>query len=190
MALGLVWLGNEMPLTEGSFSGPGTSSAFVHAEDDPFGSGVMYVYCPGPGGRFAWDTSLRNTGPLPVTILGSDPGPIPVDVISKTNSSWQDGLAAGRKATPANTLLATHDLVDAAHAALLTPSKPITIQPRDEVDLWVWYRTGTSAIPSGGREIIRSLRVRFSVLGFERVAEIPMHDGVGIEGSPCAGTPN
>jgi hypothetical protein len=78
-----------------------------------------------------------------------------------------------------------HDLVDAAHATLLTPSNPITIKPMDELDVWVWYRMGSGAEESGGRQAFRSVRVRFSILGLDRVADIPMRDGVGVQGTPC-----
>jgi hypothetical protein len=181
----VVWRAIDMPLSQGSSSGPGESAVFLRSEDDPYGSGTMYVYCPGANGRFPWATSIRNTGTEPVTILGSDPGPIPVDVISKTNGAWQDALAAGQRVTPSNTLMQTHDLGDAAHAAPITPSNPITIGPRDEIELWVWYRTGSAPPLEGGRQIFRSLWIRFSVLAQEREAEIPTRDGVGVQGGPC-----
>jgi hypothetical protein len=188
LTAGTVFLTNVyMPLEEGSSVGPDQSvagSLFERSIDDPFGSGSMWLYCGRPNGRFAWYITLRNTGPLPVTVLGGDSGPIPIPVMEQGNSFWLVDLAAGRLSTPTDTPIEMHGFTNPRTAPVLSPT---VIAPGRELEVWARYAIGGLVVDNaGGRSYQRSLRVRYSILGIERIVDVPLHDGVAIESPPCS----
>ena len=176
---GLVLATTYEPLEEGSWTGADSiapPSLFMRIDQDPFGSGAMWVYCYTPNGRFAWGTTLRNAGPLPVTILGGDPGPLGGVDLSRTNSFRLVDFALAPTQPPGT--------ADPGHLPTLTP---VTLQSGDEVSIWARFEDGGLATQSGATSFVRSLWVRYSVLGVERAAEVSLRNGVGVEstGASC-----
>ena len=183
---GIVVLGNVyMPITEGSGSGPDNtpSSRFARSDADPFGTGTMFVYCSAPDTTFAWFISLRNNGPLPLTVLAGEHGPYWIPQWAEGNGFWLVDLAGFRDPAPATTPIQSHGWTDPVTAPTLTPT---TLNPGDEVEVWARFRTGRLSRGAGTFQWIRSIWVRYSVLGIERTAEVPLRDGVGLGGQPCA----
>jgi hypothetical protein len=172
-----------MPLEQGSTSGSDddfSDSRFLRTETDPFGSGTLYVYCAKPKGDFAWLISLRNTSPLPVTLLGLGEGPLVL-----ADQGFVDGfgirdLAPLRAAEPADTPLTSHDYLDPRKAPTLAP---VTLASGDEFEVWVRYATGDQ-MAGEGTITTRSIPVRYRILVVERSAEVLLRDGVGIT-QPC-----
>jgi hypothetical protein len=172
-----------MPLEQGSSSGSDEAypdSRFLRTETDPFGSGTLYVYCAKPKGDFAWLISLRNTGPLPITLLRLGSGPLVLAEQGIEDGFGIHDLALARSAEPADAPLASHGFVDPREAPTLGP---ITLASNDEVEVWVRYATG-SRLAAEGTVATRSIPVRYRVLVVERSAEVPLRDGVGIT-QPC-----
>jgi hypothetical protein len=182
LAVGFVWLGNVyQPLSEGYWVGGDTiapGSLFVRIERDPFGDGSMWVYCDQPNGRFAWGTTFRNDGPLPVTILGGDPGPLRGVDMSDSNDFRLVDFALAPNQPPGT-----------ADPRQLPSMTPVTLASGDELPIWARFELGGLAAQSGTGESMRSLSVRYSVLGVERTAEVALRDGVGVEGAQTACPP-
>jgi hypothetical protein len=170
-----------MPLTQGSSSGDTTFAGdrFLRLETDPFGSGSLWVYCPTPPGDFAWMVSVRNDGPLPITLLGLGDGPVAL-------GNGEDGpgirdLAAYRVAEPLDTPLTSHGTRDPRKAPTLAP---IDIAAGAEFEVWVRWWTGAVPWADGTGRVTRSIPLRYRILGIERSADVTMRDGVGFV-APC-----
>jgi hypothetical protein len=133
------------------------------------GDGVVWDYCFRPDATFAWHISLRNNGPLPTTLLGGAQNP--------KSSSSQEAFALRDLAT--YRVSQAGGPSDPANASVLPPT---TLAPGGEVEVWARDTTG-SMLPSPTAEW--TIWVRFSTLGIERTAEVPLRDGIGIEGSAC-----
>lgn len=183
LGIGSLVLANVyMPLTEGSASGPDSAwpgGLYARNEQDPFGTGTMYVYCSVPNARFAVLLSIRNDGPLPVTILGSTPSDLTANEAAGGNQFWLTDLASARVATPTDTPALSHEATDPRTTATMAPT---VIAPGDELELWARFRTGGIAMPRGSASWGRSLGVRYSVLGIERTVEVSLRDGFRVEG--------
>lgn len=167
-----------MPLTEGSFVGPDIDtpgSLFVADVSNPMDQGALWTWCFTPGRTFAWHVSLRNEGPLPVTILGSGSGSPSVFV--------QTDFAVAREVLPDTTPTDTHEIIENSATAPVLP--PTTLAPNDELELWARFRMGDEPEGSDTTAWKQSLSVRYSVLGLERMVDVPFRDGVGIDGAPC-----
>jgi hypothetical protein len=179
---GCLYLGNVyQPLTEGSWAGadaiaPG--SLFVRVDSDPFGDGAMWVYCYQPRGHFAWGTAIRNNGPLPVTILGGDPGPLRGVDMSGSNSFRLVDFALAPNQPPGTT-----------NPQQLPSMAPVALASGDEVSIWARFEDGGLAAQSGATASMRWLWIRYSALGVERTAEVALRDGVGVESSQAACPP-
>lgn len=173
---GVLYLGNGyQPLTEGSWAGADSiapPSLFLRIDSDPFGGGGMWVYCSEPNGRFAWGTSIRNDGPLPVTILGGAPGPLAGVDMSDSNSFRLVDFALAPLEPPGTT-----------DPQQLPAMAPVTLANGGEVSIWARFQEGGVAIQAGGTASVRSLWIRYSVLGVDRTAEVALRDGVGVEGT-------
>lgn len=175
IAAGVLVLANVyQPLREGSWAGADSiapAGLFARVDTDPFGSGSMFVYCYQPNGRFAWGTTLRNDGPLPVTILGGDPGPfMPGDMSASNTFRLIDFAIAPNQ--PGN-----------EDPNKLSAMSPVTLASGDEVSIWARFEMGGMDAQSGATMSMRSLWVRYSVLGVQRTAEVALRDGVGAEGT-------
>ncbi len=183
LAGGYIFLANAyMPLAEGNGSGPDSGipgSLFARALDDPFGSGRQYVYCSEPNGRIDWYVSLINNGPLPVTILGGDPGPGRVTSDTHVNGFSLVDLAIYRQALPADTAAFGQDRTDPRTAPAMPPT---TLEQGDQLEVWARFQTGSLQLQSDSTISLRSVWVRYSVLGVVRTAEVPLRDGVAVEG--------
>jgi hypothetical protein len=173
-----------LPLEQGSSSGPDTNvpgSRYLRTESDPFGSGSLYVYCGKPAGDFAWMVSLRNDGPVTITLLGLGDGPLALaDQVLEDGFGIHD-LAPYRAAEPTDTPLTSHDARDPRKAPAL---RPVEIAPGDEFEVWVRWSTGSTLLAEGSLLTSRSIPVRYRILGVERSAQVPLRDGVGVE-APC-----
>lgn len=171
-----------MPLEQGSSTGTDggfPDSRYLRSETDPFGSGSLYLYCGKPPGDFAWMVSLRNNGPLPITVLGLGDGRLALaDQRDKGEFGIHD-LAPYRAAEPTGTPLTSHDLRDPRKAPTLGP---VDLASNDEFEVWVRYATGGPS--PEGTLVTRSIPVRYRILGIERSAEVPLRDGVGVT-TPC-----
>jgi hypothetical protein len=155
-----------MPLGQGSSVGPGPTM-FVRSVEA--GGGSVWDYCFRPDATFAWHVSLRNNGPLPITLLGG--------AQSLTSNSSQEAFILRDLAT--YRLSQTGGPSDPANASVLPPT---TLAPGGELEVWARYTTG-SMLPNATVE--STIWVRFSTLGIERTAEVPLRDGIGIDGTPC-----
>jgi hypothetical protein len=155
-----------MPLGQGSSVGPGPTM-FVRSIEA--GGGKVWDYCFRPDATFAWHVSLRNNGPLPITLLGGGQ--------SLTSDSTREAFILRDLAT--YRLVQTGGPSDPASAPVLPPT---TLAPGGEVEVWARYTAG-SMLPNPTVE--STIRVRFSTLGIERTAEVPLRDGVGIDGTAC-----
>lgn len=178
-ATGLFVTTLYLPLTEGSSVGsdqetPG--SLFVTSISSPMESGSLWTWCFTPGANFAWFASLRNTGPLPVTIFGAG-------LPAHPDGFDQVDFAQARVATPADTPTYTHAMI--SNAATAPVLQPTTLAPGDELEVWARFKMGDGPEGQGVTVWKQSLSVHYSVLGFERTADVPFRDGVGIDGAPC-----
>jgi hypothetical protein len=172
---GYVVLANVyMPLTQGSGSAPGPAY-FLRATADRSGGGSLYVYCSQASGTFAWHTTLRNSGVWPVTVLGGAPGPGAVTEHTGLNSFSLVDLALYRDSV-------SDQPTAPGTAASLAPTM---LNPGDEVDVWARYRTGSIVLGANARASERWIFIRYAVLGVERTAEVPLRDGVAVEGPPA-----
>jgi hypothetical protein len=183
LAGGYLFLANTyMPLTEGSGSGPDSGipgSLFARATEDPSGGRTQFVYCSRANSRIDWFITLVNNGPLPVTILGGDPGPDRGTSVTDGNGFSLVDLAVYRQALPADTPAMSHDRTDPRTA----PSMPATtVAQGDELEVWARFQTGSLELPSSTGAAKSSIWVRYSVLGVVRTAEVPLRDGIAVEG--------
>ena len=55
----------------------------------------------------------------------------------------------------------------------------------DELDVWARFQTGDLQLQDGTSASVRSVWVRYSVLGVVRTDEVPLRDGIRVEGG-CA----
>jgi hypothetical protein len=183
LAAGYLFLANAyMPLAEGGGAGPDSGipgSLFARSVADPFGTGTQFVYCSESSSRIDWFITLMNNGPLPVTVLGGDPGPGRVTPVTDANDFSLVDLAIYRQALPADTPPASHDRTDPRTA----PAMPATtIASGDQLEVWARFQTGSLQLPSSTSMSVRSVWVRYSVLGVVRTAEVPLRDGIRVEG--------
>jgi hypothetical protein len=168
-----------MPLTQGSSVGPDIDtpgSLFVAAQSSPMDQGSLWTWCYTPGRTFAWYISLRNNGPLPVTILGSGQGGPPAVFYLVDFAQLRQGL-------PDNTPTLTHEIITNSATAPVLPAT--TLAADDEIEVWARFKIGDVPLDSGATEWTQTLSVRYSVLGIERTVDVPLRDGVGVDGSPC-----
>lgn len=173
-----------MPLVAGSAVGPDASvpeSLFLRFEDasvqDERGT---WVYCGKPNGRFASYVTLRNDGPLPLTVLGAGEPARPADA----NGFRLTDLAAYRLPMPADTPVLSHQAYDPWAAPVLAPT---TLEPGAELEAWARFAIGDLAhVEAGAGVFHEGIGIRYSVLGIARSAEVTMRDDVGIERQACA----
>jgi hypothetical protein len=120
LAVGSIWIANYVPLGQGSY-GFGTLRSDVREIDiDAFDiSGVVFEVPVGRNGRFRYRFSIRNDGPLPVTIrrIGSS-GP------------WGSDSQLGRRATRmvADASTGTASPFERWHAFSLAPGREALIE--------------------------------------------------------------
>jgi hypothetical protein len=183
LAGGYLFLANAyMPIAEGGGSGPDSGvpgSLFARSVADPFSAGTQFVYCSEPSSRIDWFMTLMNNGPLPVTILGGDPGPGRVTTDTNVNGFSLVDLARYRQALPADTPAYSHDRTDPRTAPAMPPT---TLASEDQLEVWARFQTGTLQLQSDSTMSVRSVWVRYSVLGVVRTAEVPLRDGVAVAG--------
>ena len=183
LAGGYLFLANAyMPLAEGSGSGPDSGipgSLFARSATDPFGSGTQFVFCSKPSSRIDWNVALINNGPLPVTLLGGDPGPGRVTSDTSVNGFSLVDLAIYRQALPADTPAMSHDRTDPRTAPAMSAT---TIASGDQLEVWARFQTGSLQLQRDSSMSVRSVWVRYSVLGVVRTAEVPLRDGIAVEG--------
>jgi hypothetical protein len=143
-----------------AISGAGQTGAF----------GPTYVYCSVPNHRFAVSMTLTNTGLLPVSILGADPGP-GAPTTTDGDSFFLVDLASHRQ-----------PLDDPLTAPALPPT---SIDHGQSLDVWARYQTMDKALPDGSAALRSTAWVRYSVLGIVRTAEVQLFDSVEIQGGDC-----
>jgi hypothetical protein len=165
---------NYQPLVPGSTSG-GDDPYLVSAVMSPFDDGTMYTFCRDPGKVAHTIQTLRNDGPVPITLIG--PASRAEDAIQLV------GLAAVRPRNPDGSI----DSGSWLDASATTPLPPTVIDPGTEIELWLSFRLPTVPMSAGSTMSIRSLPIRFSVLGLERSVEVSMRDGFAFSGDPCPG---
>ena len=160
------------PVEFGSSSGYRDGPLFVsRVEPDADGQGGpgWYHYLMQPGGHFAVVVSVRNTGPVPISILDSQELGYAIAfrleslalVDGPNGESYEDWTSA-------------------------PPLASVELAPGDEVRLWAIYRirdacadgTPWMAGSSGGRSVIP---IRYRELGLERTAEVQMRYGVTLD---------
>ncbi len=162
-----------MPIVQGSSVGAvnGPSGGRFLRQDslEAQEGGARWVYCAIPNGHFAWYVSLRNDGPLPVTILGADEPVSPAD-------------ANGFRLVD----LAANDInADLATAPALAPTM---IGPGEEIAVWARFEIGDlSGVTEDGAGIFHDqIGLRYSILGISRSVDVMLRDEVGIERGECA----
>lgn len=172
---GYVVLANAyMPLAEGNSVGPGPTH-FLRSEQDPFSGDALWLYCYQPDSAFAWYVTVANSGPLPVTVRGAGTGPVPVVQLHDGNTFALVDLASYR----------AHTYEPPSDPATAPALAPVVLAPGAQIELWARYRTGGHDLQTGARASTRSIPIRYSVMGIERTADVPLRDGVGVEGMPC-----
>jgi hypothetical protein len=129
-ATGTVLETTYMPLTYGSMTGADSvvpDSLFLRIQAPTVSRDLAtWLYCAKPNGRFAWAVSLRNDGPLPVTLLGAGDEPN-VDLGGPDGYGFRlIDLAALRSLMPTDTPLTSHEPSDPRAAPALSPT---TIPP-------------------------------------------------------------
>jgi hypothetical protein len=155
---GLSFLALSPEPIQGSITGAGEHTTW--AEVPPgFSEDEMLYVTAGPSEHYSYAVSLRNRGPLPITIeaLAEDSGLS--DTIPRLTAVWVDGAPPGGVTGPA-TPLANHRL-----------------EPGAEVVLWLVSKASSCAIgpswdPAAPGETTglasQSMTVRWSVLGWPR----------------------
>ena len=138
----------------------------------------MYAYCSVPNGRFAWFVTIENDGPLPVTVIGGDPGRT-----GDRGDEHEQLLAGGpRDVQAAGTSGHSTPEPRPDGPAQRTGLAPTTFGPGNFVEVWARYQMGNMPLMSGARMSSRSMWIRYSVLGVARTAEVPLRDGVATQG--------
>jgi hypothetical protein len=137
------------------------------------------VFCSKPSSRIDWNVALINNGPLPVTILGGDPGPGRVTSDTNVNGFSLVDLAIYRQALPADTPPFSHYRTDPLTAPAMSAT---TIASGDQLEVWARFETGSLQLQDGASMLVRTIWVRYSVLGVVRTAEVPLRDGIAVEG--------
>lgn len=171
-----------MPLTYGSITGPDSNtpdSLFLRTQAPQASRDLAtWLYCARPNGRFAWLVSLRNDGPLPVTLLGAGDDPS-ADLGGPDGYGFRlVGLGAYRSPTPTDTPLSSHQASDPRSVPALSPT---AIAPGDEFEVWARFQIGGRvALDNGASMSMPELPIRYSVLGITRTARVPVSDAVGI----------
>jgi hypothetical protein len=187
LASGYLFIANAyMPLQQIG-GGPDTSIPGLFLRTDPdhpsegqTGTfGPTLVYCSVPSSRFATFMTLTDTGQLPVTILGGDPGPDAPATMDGDGFFLVD-FASYRQPLPTDR--ANWPPTDPLTAPVLPA---VTIAQNQTIDVWARYRTLGSAMPSGSSGRRTTVWVRYSVLGVVRTAEMPLYQDVQVEGG-CA----
>jgi hypothetical protein len=123
---------------------------------------------------------LANTGPLPVTILGGDQEPSP-PTTTDGNGFFLVDFASYRQPSPTDQ--GGWPPTDPSTAPVLPA---VTIAQGQTLDVWARYGTMDKAMPAGSAALQSSVWVRYSVLGVVRTAEMPLFDGVQVEGGSAA----
>lgn len=137
------------------------------SEEDLDGDGgpdrLAYVYRHDLGISMLTLASIRNDGPLPVTIVGvGEPPAVPT---AHSSLVWAEGLVDSPwpEIVPADPAL---------------PFSPTVIEPGGEDAFWVVWRTGSGCVDGvapvspGSSTIIREVPLRWTVLGIPRATEI------------------
>lgn len=160
--------------------GPDTSpgSLYVRTANNEFSVGPTYVYCSIANGRFAAAFEIANFGQFPVTILGGDPGPVPVTEHTNVNGFSLVDLASTRSnpGDPAS---------GPASSETATVLPPTTLVSGNEVAVWARFQMGSLPVYGGGSISIDRIWVRYSTFGVTRTAEIPLRGQVAVTGD-CA----
>jgi hypothetical protein len=169
-----IALSSYQPLEQGSSSG-GPDPYLLSSVTSPFGDGTMQTFCHDPGEVGHTIGTLRNTGPLAVTVIG--PASKPDDPIQLIELGGMRPLNAD--GTPDMSRL-----IDVSHAE---PMQPTRLDPGQEVELWLAFRLPSVPMSPGGAMWTRTVPVRVSILGIERDLAVLMHDGYGFSGDPCTG---
>jgi hypothetical protein len=169
LAVGSIWIANYVPLEQGSY-GFGTLRSDVREIDiDAFDiSGVVFEVPVGRDGRFRYRFSIRNDGPVPVTIrqIGSS-GP------------WGGDPQLGRRAMRlvADASAGTASPFERWHAFSLAPGREALIEmeavyhgrcmQRGDGVSWSWEP------------------LTFSILGVTRHDDVPVGVEVRFVGTGC-----
>lgn len=138
----------------------------VGAEDRP-----IYVYRYAPGATFLTMTSIRNVGPIALTLLGPEPPPADIETTSLT---WADRLL----------IFSWPDVVGPDDAL---PVDSVVIDAGQEIGAWIVWRVG-GLCPPGERPPVMdgsgygfdSLDLRWSVLGIPRSEPLELRYSVEV----------
>lgn len=135
---------------------------------------IVYTYRYAPGADYYTATTIRNDGPLPITINGPDPVLLRDCRANHCVGPWPDAMLIGQ---------------DDPHVFFNEPRTApsaggSTIDPGEELAVWVHWRMGSYCPPGepvglgpGGSESTDFVAVSWSVLGLPRTSYVPLGYG-------------
>jgi hypothetical protein len=163
-----------MPL---SVTGGGTDlspgSLYLRTANGEFGAKTTEVFCSTPNGHFPLMLVLINNGPVPVTLIGGDPGQ-GGQVNDHTNVTGFSltGLAPFRQSVGG-------DPLDPWSAPTLPPTK---IEPGQTLEVWARFQLGPQKLQPGVELYSDRIWLRFSTFGIERTAGVPLLFEIAVTG--------
>lgn len=170
---GIVAVDATTPMAGSAFA-PDPVGLLATEAEDPASSEEprpIYVYRYAPGATFLTMTSIRNDGPLALTLLGPEPPPPDIET---TTLPWADRL-----------LLSSWPDVVGPDEAL--PVDSIVIDAGQEVGVWIVWRVGARCplgepppLMAGSGYEWDSLDLRWSVLGIPRSAPLELRHVVEV----------
>lgn len=166
-AAGVVVVTDTAPQA-GSTFGPDAVGLIATEEGEPTEAGEprpVYVYRYEPGVTFLTMTSIRNDGPIALTLLGLVPPPADIE---STALPWADRLL----------LSPWPDVVGPEDA---TPLDTAVIDAGQEVAVWIVWRVGTHCpageqppLEAGSGYVLDAVDVRWSVMGIPQSGRIDL----------------
>jgi hypothetical protein len=156
------------PLAQGSTSSSGDPHLLIATTEDDETTGFHFRYSP--SGSFTTAFSVRNVGPIAVTLIGAD-----------LQDESQASLAETARLWPEQLSVAMPDpLGDWTDPNTAPPIDHAVIQPGSELILWVRWRIGSSCQPgeappySAGTAIGMGpkINLRWSVLSIPRTSAV------------------
>lgn len=180
-----AWAATTEPLSFGSAGGPGPGPLLTNEPNPDDEHMAAYTFLEQPGATFAVMVSLRNDGPLPVTILGTgDPKNQRL-----RNGFWREDLV----------LIPPDASIDDLKALVDAPAlTALELQPGTEANLWARYRVSSKCddgiVPRAAGSTISTdhLQLEWQMLGVTRHSSMPMRIRVGTTNPgpgdiPCPG---
>jgi hypothetical protein len=153
------------PLRTGSVSGTDPSGLLATIEDHD--GGVLHLYKYAPGVSFLTLASIRNDGPIAITLLGLEAAPAnaPDNALI-----WPD------------TLLLLPDGPGTVGPDESVPFAAVAIEPGRDRAVWIRWRVGTSCVPGqdppyppeSGVGLGPRIPFRWSILWVQRTSEIDL----------------